>query len=169
MEKFLSGYRTIRSAGFRFVRARCRTDSTHVLFAVAPTQIAKVRTWWRRRGLRSDERAGFDSRRQIRTIQRDWLTRNWLRLVPVALIVAAVSLIGRWMLLDPIDDLFVGAFVASVAWPLINKFADMLGLAHKRVGIMAEEQTAACCVGVVGVTAGTLSTTSCWSTAISIT
>ena len=108
----------------------------------ATTLAGSVRAWRRRRELASSARAGFESRRVIRLTQHEWLVRNWQRLALATLMVVTLSWAMRWILPDPIEDFFVGAFVASFGWFTYIYAMDNAGLTHKRVGIGAEEQTA---------------------------
>jgi nuclease-like protein len=93
--------------------------------------------------LSSRGRTGAQSRRQVRSMERDWLRDHWTVLVGFLLGVSAMAAAVIWLAPPWLAPFVAGAMVASASWWVYVLMLETGGIANKRAGITAEEQTAA--------------------------
>lgn len=93
--------------------------------------------------LSSQARAGAHARREVRRLQKEWLKRSWR--IHLVLIGLGAALVALTHVLAPaaLRQYLIGAIVVSGVWWAYVLMLDSSGLAAKRSGIFAEEQTAA--------------------------
>ncbi len=104
---------------------------------------SSVRAWRRTLELGSDRRAGINSRQLILQRHRDLLRRRWQVFGGVVLLGAAQCIAAKTLLWDNVADYAVGALAVATLWTWHALLTTVDGLAHKRLGIMGEQWTAA--------------------------
>jgi hypothetical protein len=93
--------------------------------------------------LSSLARAGAHTRREVRSLQKEWLKRSWRIPAIVAALGAALVILTHFLAPDALRQYLIGAIVASCVWWVYTLMLEMSGLAAKRSGILAEERTSA--------------------------
>lgn len=103
--------------------------------------VSQAHAWRRRRQLRSTQRAGAYSRRELQRLKRRWLRRSWKAVVAVMALIALGAVAAQLFLPDEIAPYVAGAIGVSGLWLNYVFMLQTSGVMSHVVGVMGEEWT----------------------------
>lgn len=102
---------------------------------------SRVRELILHRSLASTGHVSAYSRRQLRDLERRWVTRNW-RLISVVLGGSAIAaIVAAIMVPTALGEVLAGAFLASGWWWLHMVMVETTGASSHRLGLLGETWT----------------------------